>query len=164
MATRAFLGLGSNLGNRLANLQHAADLLGATEGIRVVACSRVYETDPVGGVAQPDFLNAVLELETDLSARELLAACLQAEQELGRVRGVRWGPRTADVDLLIYDEAAIEEPDLIVPHPRMHERSFVMMPLLELDPDPMLPAGLRAADAKPDGEVRLFGPPLEHAV
>ena len=162
MPTRSFLGIGSNLGDRLSNLQRAADLLTGSDGIRLVACSRVYETDPVGGVAQPDFLNVVVEVETDLAARDLLAACLRVERELGRVRDVRWGPRTVDVDLLIYDRVEIEEPDLVVPHPRMHERSFVMMPLLELDPDPMLPSGIRAADAAPSGGVRLFAPPLEH--
>ena len=163
MGTRAFLGIGSNLGDRLANLQQAVDLLGATKGIRVVACSRVYETAPVGGVEQPDFLNVVIEVETDLPARELLAACMRVEQELGRIRETRWGPRTIDIDLLIYDEEEIDEPDLIVPHPRMHERSFVMMPLLELESNPMLPAGLEAAGATPEGDVRLFGPPLEHS-
>jgi 2-amino-4-hydroxy-6-hydroxymethyldihydropteridine diphosphokinase len=161
MSTRAFLGIGSNLGDRLETLQHAVGLLHATPGIDVVASSRVYETDPVGGVEQPDFLNAVLEISTDLSAEELLARCLAVEAELGRTREIHWGPRTIDVDVLGYDEATITEAGLVVPHPRMHERAFVMMPLLELEPDPMLPDGLRAADAEPNGEVRLFGPPLE---
>lgn len=161
MSTRAFLGLGSNLGDRLANLQHGADLLAAAHGIELVASSRVYETDPVGGIEQPDFLNAVLEISTDLVASDLLARCVEVEAELGRTREIHWGPRTLDVDLLIYDEAEIVQPDLIVPHPRMHERSFVMMPLLELEPDPMLPGGIRPADVEPEGDVRLFGPPLE---
>jgi 2-amino-4-hydroxy-6-hydroxymethyldihydropteridine diphosphokinase len=161
VSTRAFLGIGSNLGDRLANLQQGADLLAATAGVDVVASSRVYETDPIGGVEQPDFLNAVLEIETRLSATELLARCLEVESELGRTREVHWGPRTLDVDLLVFDDAEIAEPGLIVPHPRMHERSFVIMPLLELAPDPMLPGGRRLADAEPGGDVRLFGPPLE---
>jgi 2-amino-4-hydroxy-6-hydroxymethyldihydropteridine diphosphokinase len=161
VSTRAFLGVGSNLGDRLANLQQGADLLAATTGIDMVASSRVYETDPVGRVEQPDFLNAVLEIETRLSATELLARCLEVEDELGRTREVHWGPRTLDVDLLVFDDAEIAQPGLVVPHPRMYERSFVMMPLLELEPDPMLPGGRRAADAEPEGEVRLFGPPLE---
>ena len=161
MSTRAFLGIGSNLGDRLANMQRGADLLAAAPGIDVVASSRVYESDPVGGVEQPDFLNAVLEIETRLSATELLARCLEVEGELGRTREVHWGPRTLDVDLLVFDEAEIAQPGLVVPHPRMHERSFVLMPLLELEPEPMLPGGRRAADAEPEGEVRLFGPPLE---
>jgi 2-amino-4-hydroxy-6-hydroxymethyldihydropteridine diphosphokinase len=161
VSTRAFLGIGSNLGDRLANLQQGADLLAATAGVDVVASSRVYETDPVGGVEQPDFLNAVLEIETRFSATELLARCLEVESELGRTREVHWGPRTLDVDLLVFDDAEIAEPGLIVPHPRMHERAFVMMPLLELARDPMLPGGRRLVDAEPEGDVRLFGPPLE---
>jgi 2-amino-4-hydroxy-6-hydroxymethyldihydropteridine diphosphokinase len=161
VSTRAFLGIGSNLGDRLANLQDGADLLAATAGIHLVASSRVYETDPVGGVQQPDFLNAVLEIETGLAASDLLARCTGVETELGRTREIHWGPRTLDLDLLIYDAVAIAEPDLIVPHPRMHERSFVMMPLLELEPDPMLPGGIRLAEVEPEGLVRLFGPPLE---
>jgi len=160
VGTRAFLGVGSNLGDRLEHLQRAVDLLDAMPGVDVVASSRTYETDPVGGVEQPDFLNAVLEVSTDLSARDLLARCLAVEAELGRTREVHWGPRTLDVDLLGYDDATIAEPDLVVPHPRMHERSFVMTPLLELEPEPMLPGGRRVVDAEPEGEVRLFGPPL----
>jgi 2-amino-4-hydroxy-6-hydroxymethyldihydropteridine diphosphokinase len=160
VSVRAFLGIGSNLGDRLANLQRGADLLAATAGIDMVASSRVYETDPVGGVEQPDFLNAVLEIETRLSATELLSRCMEIEDELGRIREGRWGPRTLDLDVLVFDDAEIAEPDLVIPHPRMHERSFVMTPLLELDPDPRLPRGLRAADAEPEGDVRLFGPPL----
>ncbi|MBI3648027.1 MAG: 2-amino-4-hydroxy-6-hydroxymethyldihydropteridine diphosphokinase [Actinobacteria bacterium] len=160
MGERALLGLGSNLGERLANLQRAADLLGAAVGVRVVASSRIYETEPVGGPAQPDFLNAVVEVETDLEPRELLAACLGVEQDLGRVREERWGPRVIDVDLLLYDEVDMDEPHLIVPHPRLHERAFALVPLLELVPDPVLAGGMRAADATPGGEVRLWGPPL----
>lgn len=160
MGTRAFLGLGSNLEDRLANLQRAVDLIAARPGVRLSRSSRVYETDPIGGVEQPDFLNAVIEVETDLSARDLLAACRDLETELGRVREVRWGPRTIDVDLLVYDELEIDEPDLVVPHPRMHERAFVLIPLLELEPEPMLPGGRRAADAVPEGSARPFAPPL----
>lgn len=160
----AFLGLGSNLGDRLGNLQRAVDLLTATPGVRVIRSSRVYETEPVGGPAQPAYLNAVIEVETDLGARGLLSACLRVEGELGRVRTDRWGPRTIDVDLLTYGEETIGEPDLVVPHPRMHERGFVLAPLTELTADPPLPDGRRLASLRlgPDAVfgVRLAAPPL----
>jgi 2-amino-4-hydroxy-6-hydroxymethyldihydropteridine diphosphokinase len=161
---RAYLGLGANEGDRLANLQRAVDVLAATPGIRVLCSSRVYETDPVGGPPQPDYLNAVIEVESELPARELLRAGRAAEAELGRTRDVRWGPRTLDVDVLTYDREEIDEPDLTVPHPRMHERAFVLVPLLELDADPPLPGGRRTGDLRlgPDllTGVRPFAPPL----
>jgi 2-amino-4-hydroxy-6-hydroxymethyldihydropteridine diphosphokinase len=161
--SRAFLGLGSNLGDRLENLHRALDLLEA-RGIRVVRSSRVYETDPVGGPEQPDHLNAVVEVEAPGLARELLEACLAVEEELGRVRGERWGPRTVDLDVLTFDDETIDEPDLQVPHPRMHERGFVLIPLLELDADPPLPGGRRASGVRLGalalGGVRLHAPPL----
>ncbi len=140
---RAYLGLGSNVGDRLANLRRAVELLGDRVGVTVVRTSSVYETEPVGP-AQPDFLNAVAEVATTLSARELLRACLEAEAELGRVREERWGPRTIDIDLLIYDDERIDEPDLTVPHPRMHERGFVLVPLAELAPDAVREVGEEA--------------------
>jgi 2-amino-4-hydroxy-6-hydroxymethyldihydropteridine diphosphokinase len=161
--TRAYLGLGSNLGDRLGNLRRAVDLLDG-RGVRVLRSSRVYETDPVGGPDQPDYLNAVVEVEASGSARDLLEACLAVEDELGRVRGERWGPRTVDVDVLTFDGQTIDEPDLQVPHPRMHERAFVLIPLLELDADPPLPGGRRASDLRLGalalGGVRLHAPPL----
>jgi 2-amino-4-hydroxy-6-hydroxymethyldihydropteridine diphosphokinase len=159
--TRAYLGLGSNLGERLSNLQRAVELLGE-RGVRVLRSSRVYETDPVGGPPQPEYLNAVVEAETELSARGLLEACLAVEVDLGRERRVRWGPRVIDVDVLTFGHEVIDEPDLRVPHPRMHERGFVLIPLLELDADPALPAGRRVADLRSDGfaGVRLHAPPL----
>jgi 2-amino-4-hydroxy-6-hydroxymethyldihydropteridine diphosphokinase len=160
---RAYLGLGTNLGDRLANLQRAVDLLG-DRGIVVRRSSRVYETDPLGGPAQPDFLNAVIEVETDLSPRELLMACIAIEEVLGREREERWGPRTIDLDVLTYDEEHIDEPDLQVPHPRMHERAFVLVPLLELDADPPLPSGRKVSELRLGspalGGVRPFAPPL----
>ena len=130
---RAFLGLGSNLGDRLANVQQAVDRLARTEGIRVARASRVYETDPVGP-PQPDYLNAVVEVETMLRPRSLLEACLGVEVAMGRVRGERWGPRLVDVDVLTYGDEQIDEPGLTVPHPRLAERLFVLEPLFELDP------------------------------
>src|SRR5437588_5546749 len=121
---RALLGLGSNLGDRLANLQRAVDLLGARDGIGVRGSSRVYETDPVGGPPQPEYLNAVIEVETSLDPYGLLSACLEVEQALGRERLERWGPRSIDVDILTFDRREVDEPDLQIPHPRMHESGF----------------------------------------
>jgi len=161
MAVTAYLGLGSNLGDRLANLQAAVELLRREERMRVVASSRVWETEPVGGPEQPEYLNAVLRVETDRSPRELLDACLGVEAELGRVRAERWGPRTIDVDVLLYDERTVDEPDLVVPHPRLAERAFVVLPLLELEPDPILPDGRRLVEQRIDvSGVVPFAPPL----
>jgi 2-amino-4-hydroxy-6-hydroxymethyldihydropteridine diphosphokinase len=150
MDVEAFLGLGSNLGDRLANLQAAVDALRQEPGLRVTASSRVWETTPVGGPPQPDYLNAVIRVETDLSARDLLDAARRVEALLGRVRRERWGARTLDVDILLYDEEQIDEPDLVVPHPRLSERAFVLLPLLELDPDPVLPDGTRLKEKRID--------------
>lgn len=160
----AFLGLGANLGDRIANLQRAVDLLAERRGVRVLRSSRVYESDPVGGPDQPDYLNAVLEIETTLDPPDLLEACRAVEDAMGRVRQERWGPRPIDVDLLTYGDRTIAEPGLDVPHPRMHERGFVLVPLAELCPDPPLPGGrrlstLRVAPTVVFG-VRPFAPPL----
>lgn len=163
MAERAYLGLGANLGDRLGTLQRAVDLLAEHARIRVLRSSRVYETQPVGGPAQPDFLNAVIEIETELGPDVLLRVCQRVEGELGREREVRWGPRTMDVDILTYGRRTIDEPSLTVPHPRMHERGFVMVPLLELDEDPPLPGGRRVATMRLSGAfegVSPFAPPL----
>jgi 2-amino-4-hydroxy-6-hydroxymethyldihydropteridine diphosphokinase len=161
---RAFLALGSNLGDRLSMLQRAVDGLDEEPGIRVVASSRIWETDPVGGPEQPDYLNAVLAIDTDLDPHALLAACHRVEAALGRVREVRWGPRTIDVDILSVDALSVDDADLTVPHPRMTERAFVLLPLLELDPDPILPDG-RHVTQIPIGPgavegARPFAPPL----
>jgi 2-amino-4-hydroxy-6-hydroxymethyldihydropteridine diphosphokinase len=147
----AFLGLGSNLGDRMANLRRAVDLLDATDGIDVVRTSAVYETDPVGP-PQPDYLNAVVEARTTLTPRALLEAGLAVERALARVRDERWGPRTLDIDLLVYGDDQIDEPGLVVPHPRMRERAFVLVPLRELDPSAPEPPDARG--------VRRFGPQL----
>ena len=161
MAVVAFLGLGSNLGDRLANLQAAVDALQAEPALRVVASSRVWETTPMGGPAQPDYLNAVVRVETDLSARDLLDVARRVEARLGRVRRERWGARTLDLDILLYDEEQIDEPDLVVPHPRMKQRAFVLVPLLELEPDPVLPDGTRLKDVRVDTDgVTPSAPPL----
>jgi 2-amino-4-hydroxy-6-hydroxymethyldihydropteridine diphosphokinase len=144
---RAFLGLGSNLGDRAALLDEAVDRLVAV-GLRAV--SPRYETDPVGGPEQDHFLNLVVELDTDLSPRQLLAVCGRLEQAANRVRIERWGPRTLDVDVLWVDGLAVDEPDLIVPHPRMWERRFVLAPLRDLAPDLVSEAQVAAAE----GDVR----------
>ena len=163
MSERIYLGLGSNLGDRLANL--TAALRGLEDrDVRTVRSSRVYETDPVGGPPQPEYLNAVIEVETTLEPRELLNVCLEVETELGRERGERWGPRTIDIDLLAYGDRQIDEPNLTVPHPRMHERAFVLVPLLELDADPPLPGGRKASTLTLDAgvlvAVRVHASPL----
>jgi 2-amino-4-hydroxy-6-hydroxymethyldihydropteridine diphosphokinase len=127
---RAYLGLGSNLGDRRALLRRAvADLPD------VVAVSSVYESDPVGGPEQGPFLNIVVALDTELGARELLGQCRARETDAERLREVRWGPRTLDVDVLWMEGAQLHEPDLVVPHPRMWDRRFVLAPLAELAPD-----------------------------
>ena len=163
MTERVYLGLGSNLGDRLSNMTRAVEEL-ERRGVRVVRSSRVYETDPVGGPPQPDYLNAVVEVETELEPGELLRVCLEVESELGRVRGERWGPRSIDIDVLTYGDREIDEPDLTIPHPRMHERAFVLVPLLELDADPPLPGGRRISALKlgPDAltGVRPHAPPF----
>ena len=129
--TRAFLSLGSNLGERRQFLSEAVGSLGSS----VVAVSPVYETDPVGGPEQGRFLNIVVQLETDLSARELLAVCHRLESGAQRVRTQRWGPRTLDVDIIWIDGVTLDEPDLVIPHPRWSERTFVLAPLADLAPE-----------------------------
>ena len=145
--TRAFLGLGSNLGDREQLLADAVDRLVAV-GQRAV--SPTYETDPVGGPDQGAYLNVVVELDTDLSPRQLLHVCRRLEAAAERVRDERWGPRTLDVDVLWVDGATVAEPDLDVPHPRMWQRRFVLAPLRDLAPDLVSAEQVAAAE----GEVR----------
>jgi len=142
------LGLGSNLGERLAYLQ------GAVAAIPdLVAVSSLYETDPIGGPEQGAFLNCVVQLDTELTPRQLLELCRELEAAAERVRIERWGPRTLDVDVVYVDGEQVDEPDLIVPHPRWRDRAFVMIPLGELAPD--LLDGWQDPD---EGEVRNMGP------
>jgi 2-amino-4-hydroxy-6-hydroxymethyldihydropteridine diphosphokinase len=156
-----FLGLGANLGDRLSTLQRAIDLLAAEPGITVVRTSRVWETDPVGGPPQPGFLNVVAELDTTLVPFDLLSAVNRVEAALGRTRDVRWGPRTIDIDILLIDDLIIDDDRLTVPHPRMHQRAFVVMPLLELLSDPVLPDDTHLLDIRlPDQQVHPAYPPL----
>ena len=144
---RAHVGLGANLGEREETLSRALELLAATAGIEVVAVSSFRETDPVGYLDQPRFLNGAAMLETSLSPRELLDALLAVERELGRTReGARFGPRTVDLDLLLYGDAQLDEPGLTLPHPRLHERRFALEPLAELDPELVVPGRGRVTD------------------
>jgi 2-amino-4-hydroxy-6-hydroxymethyldihydropteridine diphosphokinase len=139
--TRAFVGLGANLGDREATILRALARLKEESEIRVVRVSTLRETDPVGHVDQPQFLNGVVELETELPARGLLTRLLAIERKLGRTRGdgPPLGPRTIDLDLLLYGEDTIAEAGLQVPHPRLHERRFALEPLAELDPSAVIP-------------------------
>jgi 2-amino-4-hydroxy-6-hydroxymethyldihydropteridine diphosphokinase len=144
--TRAYVGLGANLGQREETLGRAVELLGQAPGVDVVAVTELRETDPVGVVEQPRFLNGAVALETTLTARELLDLLLDVERELGRVRAERWGPRVVDLDLLLYGDATLDEPGLRVPHPRLHERRFALEPLAELDPDLAIPGRGRVSE------------------
>lgn len=160
-AETALIALGSNLGDRAANLAAALERLARSEEIRIEAASSLYATDPVGLTDQPEFLNAAAALRTTLGPRELLAACLRVEAELGRVRALRWGPRVIDLDLLFYGELRLCEPGLQLPHPRMAERAFVLLPLAEIAPDRML-GGRRVAEAAAaigQGGVRRLASP-----
>ena len=133
--TRAFLALGSNVGDRHAHLQAAVDFVHQPPSLWVRAVSSVYESDPVGGPVQDDFLNAVIEIETDRSPQQLLEIAHSAEAAADRVRVERWGPRTLDVDIVLIDGVIVDEPDLTVPHPRWRERDFVLAPMHDLAPD-----------------------------
>jgi 2-amino-4-hydroxy-6-hydroxymethyldihydropteridine diphosphokinase len=146
--TRAYVGLGANLGDREATIRHALELLGAQPEIEVVAVSTLRETEPVGYADQPAFLNGAAALDTELPPRALLERLLAVERELGRVRGAgpRFGPRTIDLDLLLYGDEVVDEPGLTVPHPRLAERRFALEPLYELDPGLSLPDGRALRD------------------
>ena len=148
--TRAYVGLGANLGDREATIRRAAGLVGADR------LSTIRETEPWGYVDQPRFLNAVAELETELPPRALLDRLLEVERDLGRTReGPRYGPRTIDLDLLLYGDERVDEPGLTVPHPRLHERAFVLEPLAELDPALVVPGRGLVADLL----ARIQSPP-----
>jgi 2-amino-4-hydroxy-6-hydroxymethyldihydropteridine diphosphokinase len=138
--TKAFVGLGANLGDRRTTIDRAIELLRAEAGIDLLAVSSFRETDPVGFEDQPRFLNGALAVETTLTARELLDLLLETERRLGRRRaGQRFGPRTIDLDLLVYGDVELDEPGLTVPHPRLHERRFALEPLAELAPALVVP-------------------------
>jgi 2-amino-4-hydroxy-6-hydroxymethyldihydropteridine diphosphokinase len=143
---RVYLSLGSNVGDRRGNLERALQRLGETPGLRIGRVSRKYRSAPLGVTEQPEFLNLAAEAFTSLGPVELLRVVKGLEVALGRTAGPRWGPRVIDIDILIYDGAPVETPDLVVPHPRMEERAFVMVPLAEIAPELALPSGRRAAD------------------
>lgn len=130
----AYLSVGSNIGDRLHHLKESVRALHSSVGTTVTSISSIYETAPVGYTNQADFLNLVICVRTDLTAQELLVLCQEIEHELGRVREIKWGPRTADLDILLYNNDRIETENLTIPHPRMHERAFVLIPLLEIAP------------------------------
>ena len=132
---RAYLGIGTNLGDRMAYLQAAVDGLRRADGVEVSTVSSVYETAPVGGPEQGAFLNAVVAVDTELEALGLLRVAQALETDAERVRIERWGPRTLDVDVLLFGDVVSDDPDLLIPHPRMSERAFVMIPLAEIAPE-----------------------------
>ena len=161
MRATVYVGVGSNMGDRLENLRAAVGDLARSPDVRVVRSSSVYETAPVGGPEQGDFLNAVVEISTELEPHALLEALQRIESELGRVRAERFGPRTIDLDLLLYDDEEIDDPHLTVPHPRMRERAFVVVPLTELGAGDALPHGGRLEPVTDASQtVRRFAPPL----
>ena len=137
--TAVVLALGSNLGDRQDILQGAVDAIVGLPGVRVTAVSPVYQTVPVGGPAQPDYLNAVVLADAALPARELLDRLHEIEAAFDRVRLVRWGPRTLDIDIIVFDSERSDDPELTLPHPRAHERAFVLAPWHDVDPGAALP-------------------------
>lgn len=146
----SYLSLGSNMGDRFEMLRQAVAQLAEQPAVTVTQISSLYETDPVGYTDQEPFLNMVVQLETELTAMALLDVCQMIEQNLNRKRLVRWGPRTIDLDILLYNQDRIEADRLTVPHPRMNERAFVLIPLLEIDP------GLEVAGTLETAGVRLW--------
>jgi 2-amino-4-hydroxy-6-hydroxymethyldihydropteridine diphosphokinase len=161
--TAAHIALGSNLGDRAANLRTALEMLAQTAGISITAVSAIYETAPVGGPEQDHYLNACAALDTELTPTRLLLMMLDIEEKIGRVRKVRWGPRIIDLDLLLYGEIMMNTPLLELPHPRMSERDFVLIPLADIAPDQIIPGlnqtvALTLAGRPKNEEVKLFLP------
>jgi 2-amino-4-hydroxy-6-hydroxymethyldihydropteridine diphosphokinase len=152
-AVRAYLALGSNLGDRAAHLQNAIDALDRDAHVVVVAISPVYATDPVGGPEQGEYLNAVVAVDTTLSAHDLLRVAQGLEQAAGRVRTERWGPRTLDVDLLLHGDARVDDDTLTVPHPRLWERDFVLVPLRDVAPHLVECLAAEGRGVRPTGVV-----------
>ncbi|MGC7847573.1 2-amino-4-hydroxy-6-hydroxymethyldihydropteridine diphosphokinase [Desulforudis sp. 1088] len=163
-SAKAYMGLGANLGDRRANILSAIGCLRALPGIAVLRAASLYESAPVGFIDQPRFVNTVIEVTTDLSPFDLLAAVQRVERDLGRVRTVRWGPRTIDIDILLYDDVTMDDPALTIPHPRMAERAFVLVPLAELVPDRLLNGRTvrdLAAAARSRADVEILTPAAE---
>jgi 2-amino-4-hydroxy-6-hydroxymethyldihydropteridine diphosphokinase len=138
--TKVFIGVGSNLGEREKHIQLARDLLGSIRGVRITACASLRETEPLGGPPQGKYMNTVWQIETDLGPKKLMEHLMEIERQLGRVREELNGPRTIDLDILFYEQEIIDRPGLVIPHPRAHERPFVLEPMTELDPDFRHPA------------------------
>jgi 2-amino-4-hydroxy-6-hydroxymethyldihydropteridine diphosphokinase len=157
--TIAHIGIGSNVGDRTEFCRRAVDALRAQPGVRVDAVSSLYETSPIGGPPQRSYVNLVVQTDVSLEARPLLEACRAIEQRLGREpNDIRWGPRVVDLDILTFGDEKIADPDLEIPHPRMTQRRFVLVPLLEIDPGASDPWGRRYADwiEEAEGEVELL--------
>lgn len=140
MNNEAYIALGSNIGDRFENLKQAIESLKAISEVDLVSVSSIYETDPVGYEEQEQFLNMVIQVKTGFTPFKLLDVCLEIEKELGRKRDIRWGPRTIDLDILLYNQENIKTEKLFIPHPRMQERAFVIIPLLEIQPNIKLPS------------------------
>lgn len=156
---QAFIGVGSNVGDRVSFVRDAVEELRGAPGVHLDAVSSLYETSPLGGPPQRSYINLVVKIATTLDPRALLELCLSIEQRLGReASAIRWGPRVVDLDILTYDAEKISEPDLEIPHPRMTERRFVLVPLLEIAPDLADPWGTLYSDLMEDalGEVELL--------
>lgn len=150
----AYVGLGSNIGDREKHLENAIEKLREADGIDVTKVSSIYETDPVGFIDQDDFLNAVVEVDTALAPLDFLGATKRIEIELKRVKGRHWGPRVIDLDILLYDDTTFAEPHLNLPHPEVKNRAFVLVPLVEIAPEKRLPSGERVSDLLRDlGEI-----------
>ena len=159
--TTAYIGVGSNVGDRLAFCRKAVRGLDSADGITVTKVSSLYETAPLGGPPQRSFINLVARVETSLEARALLEACQKIEQRLGREPSdIRWGPRVVDLDILTFDDEKISEPDLEIPHARLTQRRFALIPLLEIDPAASDPWGTPYSEAldEAEGDVELLEP------
>ena len=142
---RAFIGAGANLGEPVRQIMQAQDELEKSPGVKFLGASSLYRTQPMGPIAQPPFINAVFSLECGMSPKDLLALLLSVEEKMGRIRKERWGPRVIDLDLLFYGDMVISEQGLEVPHPRLHERRFVLTPLVEIAPDVVHPVLKKSA-------------------
>lgn len=159
--TTSYIGIGSNVGDRPDFCRKAVKALDSAEGIRVTSVSSIYETAPLGGPPQRSFINVAAKIETELQPRDLLEACKRIEQRLGREPSdIRWGPRVVDLDILLYGAEKVSEPDLEIPHARLKERRFALVPLLEIDPDLTDPWETPLADSldEAEGEVELREP------
>ncbi len=169
MEHRAFLSIGANLGDRLATCLMALDMLQATDGLEVISRSSAYETDPVGFLEQPSFVNMAAGVVTSLEPMQLLVTLKEIEKKAGRRPGLRWGPRVLDLDIVLYDDLVLHEPTLSIPHKRMHERAFVLVPLSEIAPEIMHPGLKKSVKVllsdlgEEPGGVRKLDDPVNNA-